>query len=53
MSLFVHYLSNERADNPQPDAKGRGRENGSTLVDAVRCLYLQYMEFTEANGFYS
>lgn len=33
LSLFLHYLLNERADAVQPDAKGRGHENGSALVD--------------------
>lgn len=33
VSLFLHYLLNERADAVQPDAKGRGHENGSALVD--------------------
>ncbi|RXH88260.1 hypothetical protein DVH24_042331 [Malus domestica] len=35
ISLFVHYLSNERVDAAvYSDSKGRGRENGTTLVDA-------------------
>ncbi|XP_015867438.3 phosphatidylinositol 4-kinase alpha 1 [Ziziphus jujuba] len=34
VSVFVHYLSNERVDGGQSDSKVRGRENGSTLVDA-------------------
>lgn len=38
LSLFLHYLLNERADAFQHDAKGRGHENGSALVDVVRCL---------------
>ncbi|KAH9696023.1 phosphatidylinositol 4-kinase alpha 1 [Citrus sinensis] len=33
LSLFLHYLLNERADAFQHDAKGRGHENGSALVD--------------------
>ncbi|KAM7474977.1 hypothetical protein LguiB_022220 [Lonicera macranthoides] len=33
VSVFVHHLLNERVDAPQLDAKGRGRENGSTLID--------------------
>lgn len=34
VSLFVHYLSNERVEAAvQSDLKGRGRENGTTLVD--------------------
>lgn len=36
VSVFVHHLLNERVDAPQLDAKGRGRENGSTLIDVVR-----------------
>lgn len=39
ISAFVHYLSNERADAAlQSDVKGRGNENGNSLVDAVRWL---------------
>ncbi|XWS63050.1 hypothetical protein CRYUN_Cryun06bG0063500 [Craigia yunnanensis] len=34
VSVFVHYLSNERVDSLQSDFKGRARENGNTLVDA-------------------
>lgn len=34
ISVFVNYLSNERAET---DPKGRGRENGISLVDVVRC----------------
>ncbi|KAF3435609.1 hypothetical protein FNV43_RR22700 [Rhamnella rubrinervis] len=34
VSVFVHYLSNERMNAGQSDSKGRGRENGGTLVDA-------------------
>ncbi|XP_050146495.1 phosphatidylinositol 4-kinase alpha 1-like [Malus sylvestris] len=35
ISLFVHYLSNERVDAAvYSDSKGSGRENGTTLVDA-------------------
>ncbi|KAJ0076644.1 hypothetical protein Patl1_36364 [Pistacia atlantica] len=33
ISVFVHYLSNERGDAIQPDPKGRGRENGGPLAD--------------------
>ncbi|KAM6557546.1 hypothetical protein CsatB_004565 [Cannabis sativa] len=33
VSLFVHYLSNERVDASQSDSKGRARENGSSVVD--------------------
>ncbi|XVF01443.1 hypothetical protein REPUB_Repub04eG0089700 [Reevesia pubescens] len=33
VSVFVHYLSNERADSLQSDSKGRARENGNSLVD--------------------
>ncbi|CAN1255641.1 Phosphatidylinositol 4-kinase alpha 1 [Linum perenne] len=33
VSIFVHYLSNERGDAPQSDSKGRGSENGNSLVD--------------------
>ncbi|KAL5788548.1 hypothetical protein ACOSP7_005497 [Xanthoceras sorbifolium] len=33
MSMFVQYLSNERADALQTDAKGRVRENGSSVAD--------------------
>ncbi|XWS39824.1 hypothetical protein CRYUN_Cryun18bG0087700 [Craigia yunnanensis] len=36
VSVFVHYLSNERVDSLQSDSKGRARENGNSLVDAVR-----------------
>ncbi|KDP46231.1 hypothetical protein JCGZ_10071 [Jatropha curcas] len=32
VSIFVHYLSNERSD-AHSDAKGRGQENGSSLAD--------------------
>ncbi|KAJ7978384.1 phosphatidylinositol 4-kinase alpha 1-like [Quillaja saponaria] len=34
VSVFVHYLSNERGDALQSDSKGQGRENGGILVDA-------------------
>ncbi|XP_050363023.1 phosphatidylinositol 4-kinase alpha 1 isoform X2 [Argentina anserina] len=35
VTAFVHYLSNERADAAvQSDLKGRGHENGNSLVDA-------------------
>ncbi|XP_062093052.1 phosphatidylinositol 4-kinase alpha 1 isoform X1 [Humulus lupulus] len=33
VSVFVHYLSNERVDANQSDSKGRARENGSSVVD--------------------
>ena len=36
VSVFVHYLSNERGDAPLSDSKGRGSDNGSSLVDMVR-----------------
>ena len=36
VSLFVHYLSNERVDALQSDSKARARENGSSLIDVVR-----------------
>ena len=37
VSVFVHYLSNERVDPLSSDSKARGgRENGSLLVDVVR-----------------
>lgn len=42
VSLFVHYLSNERKD-AQSDAKGRGQENGSSVADMVRYWFLQHM----------
>lgn len=44
ISVFVHYLSNDRGDAIQPDPKGRGRENGSSLADMVRCLSLFVIE---------
>ncbi|XP_030524992.1 phosphatidylinositol 4-kinase alpha 1 isoform X4 [Rhodamnia argentea] len=31
VSIFVHYLQNERVDSPQSDLKGSERENGSSL----------------------
>lgn len=31
--VFVDYLSSERVDATQSDTKGRGRENGSSVVD--------------------
>ncbi|XP_022744910.1 phosphatidylinositol 4-kinase alpha 1-like isoform X2 [Durio zibethinus] len=33
VSVFVHYLSNERVDSLQSDSKGHARENGNSLVD--------------------
>lgn len=33
--VFVDYLSSERVDTTQSDTKGRGRENGSSVVDVV------------------
>ena len=36
VSVFIHYLSNERVDSLQSDSKGRACENGNSLVDAVR-----------------
>ncbi|KAI6677773.1 hypothetical protein NL676_038569 [Syzygium grande] len=33
VSIFVHYLQNERVDSPQSDLKGSGRENGSSLFN--------------------
>lgn len=51
LSVFVHYLSNERGDAPQSDSKGRGHENGSSFVDMVRLLCLQHMELLAVNGF--
>lgn len=36
VSVFVDYLSSERVDTTQSDTKGRGRENGSSVVDVVR-----------------
>ncbi|CAI0377232.1 unnamed protein product [Linum tenue] len=33
VSIFVHYLSNDRGDATQSDSKGPGTENGSSLVD--------------------
>lgn len=38
VSVFVQYLSNERVD--QSESKARPRENGSSLIDVVRWLYL-------------
>lgn len=40
VSVFVHYLSNERVDANQSDSKGRARENGSIVVDVVILLIL-------------
>ncbi|XP_048230508.1 phosphatidylinositol 4-kinase alpha 1 [Ricinus communis] len=34
VSIFLHYLSNERTD-AQSDAKGRGQENGNSLADTT------------------
>ncbi|KAI4295546.1 hypothetical protein L6164_035584 [Bauhinia variegata] len=34
VSIFVHYLSNERGDAVQLGLKENGRENGNSLVDA-------------------
>ena len=39
LSVFVHYISNDS----QSDARGRGHENGTYLVDMVR-LRLLHME---------
>lgn len=36
VSIFVHYLSNERVDTVQPESKKGVRENGSSLGDVVR-----------------
>ncbi|KAK6241250.1 hypothetical protein SCA6_006639 [Theobroma cacao] len=33
VSVFVHYLSNDKVDFLQSDSKGRARENGNSLVD--------------------
>ncbi|GAU22033.1 hypothetical protein TSUD_309370 [Trifolium subterraneum] len=38
VSLFVHYLSNVKADAVQVGSKGSGQENGNPLAD-VRDLY--------------
>lgn len=34
VSIFLHYLSSERGNSLQSDAKTRGRENGISLVDS-------------------
>ncbi|GAV80522.1 PI3_PI4_kinase domain-containing protein/PI3Ka domain-containing protein [Cephalotus follicularis] len=34
VSVFVHYILNERGDTLQSDSKGRGCENGNGVVDA-------------------
>lgn len=39
VSVFVHYLSNDKVDFLQSDSKGRARENGNSLVDVVRWSY--------------
>ena len=36
VSIFVHFLLNERVDSLQSDSKGRAHENGNSLVDVVR-----------------
>lgn len=36
VSIFLHYLSSERGNSLQSDAKIRGRENGISLIDSVR-----------------
>ncbi|XP_074333514.1 phosphatidylinositol 4-kinase alpha 1 isoform X1 [Apium graveolens] len=33
VSVFVQHLLNDRVDPPHLDAKGRGNENGSSLID--------------------
>ncbi|XP_052198254.1 phosphatidylinositol 4-kinase alpha 1 [Diospyros lotus] len=33
VSIFVHHLSNDHMEASQLDPKGRGRENGSSLID--------------------
>lgn len=35
VSVFVHYLSNEKVDAPQLDPKGRGHENGSSVSELM------------------
>lgn len=34
VSVFVQHLLNDRVDPPHLDAKGKGNENGSSLIDA-------------------
>lgn len=36
VAVFVDYLSSERVDTTQSDSKGRGRENGNSIVDVVQ-----------------
>ncbi|CAL5387480.1 unnamed protein product [Camellia sinensis] len=33
VSVFVHHILNDRVDAPQVDLKGKGCENGSSLID--------------------
>lgn len=40
VSVFVQHLLNDRVDPPHLDAKGRGNENGSSLIDTVSLQHL-------------
>lgn len=42
VSIFLHYLSSDRGNGLQFDAKTRGRENGISVVNSVSFLYSVY-----------